>query len=425
MTGFHYEYGASSAKRWTSCLASIRTCADCPPGADSEWGIEGRIAHDLAEECLLAGKRADLVAGRPEITDDMVRAVNVYLDYIYAILRAFPGSILRVENRVEMPSAVVPGRIGGTFDARIYVPSHAWLIVFDYKHGAGIYVDEEDNLQMQMYSIGALFEMSDPVARVTNVIVQPRAIQAGGQIRETDVPIADLLRRHAWFDRKAAETLRPDAPFAPTPENCRWCPAAGYGKCLVVNQEVAKALTPGAVTLNALTQRSLPDPAKMSIEQMSVVVANAKLIRAFLKNVESTVTSLLMRNVAFPGFKLVQSMAEREWFVDYETEVVPALGALLGWNIDEAMPRKPLGVVEVENALIDFFRGAVTQAPGEYATQTRQRRNNASKLARETMALWTVKAPRGRPTLAPLSDPRPAIETSVPFIAGQINTEGL
>jgi hypothetical protein len=43
----HDEYGASSAKRWTSCLRSVALCAQAPPSQDSEWGDEGKMAHEL------------------------------------------------------------------------------------------------------------------------------------------------------------------------------------------------------------------------------------------------------------------------------------------------------------------------------------------------------------------------------------------
>lgn len=424
MTGFHYEYGASSAKRWTSCLASPRQCAKCPPGQDSEWGDEGRLAHDVGAFCLTWRTYAEVKqfeAYQGDVTQ-AVRSVNVYLEHIYDILRKYPDAVLRIENQVPMPSAVVPGRIGGTYDARIYIPSLRWLIILDYKHGAGIFVSEEDNLQMEMYAIASLFEMTEPVTRVTTTIVQPRSWQAGGGVRDHEVSIDALLVRHAWFEQKAGETLADDAPFCPTPDNCRWCPAGGYGVCPVAQQSLTRVLQ--VSNIRDVAVQGMPDVNRMSIEQMSYIMANEALVSALLKNVRMTATGLARNGKPFPGWKMVLGQQERAWYGD-KLPIAQALMTLLGKTLDELMPRELITLTEAENLLVDLFRSSVTIVDGEAKKAFKIRQNQASQLAKETLAMYTLKEPRGQPRLVPLSDPRPALETSVPHFAGQINTEGL
>lgn len=425
----HDEYGASSAKRWTSCLRSVALCAQVPPSQDSEWGDEGRAAHAVLEVCLGAGIRkvrlegADEVnaAGDVPLTPEMARAVQVALDYIYKILDANPGATLSVENRVKVPSFAVPGRMGGTLDVRIYLPQWKWLHIIDYKHGAGIFVSEEDNLQMDMYAIASLFEIGEPVERVTTTIIQPRSFQAMGAIRQAERPIVDLLNRWAWFDERAELTKDPNAPLAPDPDNCRWCTAGGYGICPVAERTLLAMFDPNA---KSMREMKLPDGKVLSPEQASYVLANEKLVTALLKNIRMTWTGFVKNGGDFPGWKLVLGDASRAWHGDHAT-IAATLMQWLGKSIDEVYPRQLIGVTEAENLIVDYYRNAVTREDGETKKSFTVRQNEASKLAREALAMLTLKEPRGQPRLVPLSDVRTALETSVPHLAGQINLDGL
>lgn len=430
----HYEYGASSAKRWTSCLASVRLNKKCPPSADSEWGIEGRQAHKLLELCLMFGERnASAYTGVAElngekfeaaVTPEMARAVQVCLDYVYDICAEHADAIVSIENKLRVPSSVVPDRMGGTYDVRIYIPSMKWVIVIDYKHGAGIYVEEEDNLQMEMYDVASLWNMSEPVARVTNTIVQPRSWVAGGAVRSTDVTVEHLLWRHAWFEKRAELTLDPDAPFAPSPENCRWCPAGGYGLCPAVTAVAVKALNDEAKNFEDLNVVGLPDGTKLSIARMAFWLSNEALILALAKNIRMTATGFVRAGGDFPGFKMVLGTPERAWYGNPEV-IAQQLCALLGASIDEVFPRSLITITEAQNRLTDIFRHGLVQEPGETKKAFKVRQNKASEMATEALAYMTLREPRGGPRLVPITDPRPALNTAVPHFAGQLNVEGL
>jgi len=422
----HYEYGASSAKRWTSCLASVRLNKKCPPSADSEWGVEGRDAHELLEQCLVHGVRnaSEYVGVSPNVTPEMARAVQVCLDYVYEICAEHPDAIVSIENKLRVPSSVVPDRMGGTYDVRIYIPSLKWLIIVDYKHGAGIYVEEEDNLQMEMYDIASIWSMSEPVARVTNTIVQPRSWVAGGAVRSADVTVERLLWRHNWFEEKAKLTLDPDAPFAPTPENCRWCPAGGYGLCPAVTAVAVATLNSEAKSFEDLNVVGLPDGTKLSIARMAFMLSNEALVTALFKNARMTATGFVRNGGDFPGFKMVMGTPERAWYGTPEV-IAQQLMVLLNASIDEVFPRSLITITEAQNRLTDLFRHGLVQEPGETKKAFKVRQNKASEMAVEALAYMTLREPRGGPRLVPISDPRPALNTSVPHFAGQINLEGM
>jgi len=420
----HDEYGASSAKRWTSCLGSVRLCAKCPPSQDSEWGDEGRVAHDLAELCLREGIRDAAVVSAfkgMEIPAEMHRAVQMYLDHIYDLLDSNPGAVLRVENRVKVPSAVVPNKMGGTYDARVYLPATKTLHIVDYKHGAGIYVSEEDNLQMQVYAIASIFEMVDPVVNVVTTIVQPRSFMAMGAVRSAEYDVATLIAKHAWFEERAYLTLDPNAPLVPTDDNCRWCTAGGYGVCPVAEKTAIAMFDPNAKSMRDIV---LPDAKTMSVETMSYLLVNEKLFTAILKNVRMTATGWVKQGNDFPHFKLALGNMEREWYGD-KMKIAQTLMIMLNKTLDEVMPRQLITLTEAENQLVDMFRSGIVQRGDETKKAFVGRQNEASQLARETLAMHTLKSPKGGPRLVPLTDPRPALETSVPHLAGHVNLKGL
>jgi hypothetical protein len=312
--------------------------------------------------------------------------------------------------------------MGGTLDIRIYIPQWKWLIVIDYKHGAGIFVSEEDNLQMDMYAIASIFEIGEPVERVTTTIIQPRSFLARGAVREADRPVVELLKRHAWFDERALLTLDPNAPLAPSDDNCRWCTAGGYGLCPVAEKTAIAMFDPNARSMRDVT---LPDHRKLSLEHMSFVMANEKLWGAFVKNVRMTATGMVKNGGDFPGWKLVLGDAERRWHGD-EATLAATLMAWLGLTIDEVYPRQLIGITEAENKLVDYYRNAVVRENGETKKAFTVRQNTASQMAREAMAMLTLKEPRGAARLVPLSDPRTALEDiCAPFGWTSMNMEGL
>lgn len=414
MTGepAHYEYGASSAKRWTSCSASVALSAGLA-SVDSEWGEEGAWAHWILEQHLANGWREVKVPVNAPV--DMQRSIQRCVDYVFSIIDANPGAILSVENKLRVHSRVVPGRMGGTYDARVYCPIDQHVYIIDYKHGAGIHVSEENNLQMKMYALASLQNMQEPVSRVTVAIVQPRSWEAGGGVRPKEIEnLGELVSFFAWLEERAAATLVPNPAFAPTEDNCRWCSAGGYGRCPVVKQKALAVLSPGANSFQDVVDNGLPDPRKMDAATLGFIMANQKLIKAFLKNVEMTATHLARQNVDIPGQKLVLPRADRAWFGDRE-EIIATLILLTGKTRDDICPPTMIGVTEAQSLVVDYMRAMM---PGATVKES-------SRLANEALAMLTLKVSSGQPRLASISDPRPRIETSVPFIAGALNLEGL
>lgn len=431
----HAEYGMSSIERWASCPRSIALCKGLP-SYDSEWSIDGTIAHAVMEFCLKEGfdTAADvqevLLDGKDRhvVTDECQRAVQVMLDYVYGILRDYPDAVLSVERRVHVPSLAVPGDMWGTLDVRIYVPSIAWLWIADYKHGVGINVDVTKSKQLRGYATASMLELANaghPIKGITLAIVQPRAYSASGGVRPVDITPAELFAFHAFLEDRAYETLRLDAPLVPdlsTDSYCRWCPAAGAGRCPAI-EGTALAVTQ-ATALAAISKDNLPDPKLLALDKMHYVLTVTKLLTGWLKAVKETAIGHMRSGQVFPGWKLVFSQARRAWHGD-EMAIAQQLAVYTGKTIEEVYPRVLIGVTEAENLMIGAYRAGIVQLPGETKRTYTARLNAASELARETMALLTLKQPGGGTEIVPLSDPRTAIDGAATFFAGKVNMEGL
>jgi hypothetical protein len=217
----HHKYSASGADRWLKCPGSIQLSENAPPEEESKYAMEGTKAH-LALYLIL---KAFLKNGRPRV------AAAVMSDFYPAKLiehamecfkrveaRLTPDAILLNESRVT-----VPGVGFGTLDVGI-VEEFGELTIMDYKYGAGVAVEVEDNIQLQYYAIGACEDWHWSFERVRLVIDQPRAYHSKGLVRETMVSIGELqaMKKKLQEGVKKCEEPKPKLRAG---DHCRWCKA--------------------------------------------------------------------------------------------------------------------------------------------------------------------------------------------------------
>jgi hypothetical protein len=291
MTAAHSKLGASSMYRWATCAGSVRQSAGIA-SRSSKYAEEGTAAHALAEHCLSHGYNARRGFEPPtEFTD----AVQVYLDAVRAEVKV--NDTLQIEQRFDL-SEVHPGCFG-TADAVVWQPKTQTLIVFDYKHGAGIPVNVEGNPQLQYYALGALLASGYPAKRVRMVVVQPRCDHPAGPVRSWEVDAIDLIDFRADLKQYAEATERPDAPLVPG-DHCRFCPAAGLCPGLMDRaQSVAKLEFGPALSY---------DPAKLRL-----ALDSRPTIQAWLKALDEFAYAEAEAGRTPPGYKLVAKRAIRKW----------------------------------------------------------------------------------------------------------------
>jgi hypothetical protein len=321
----HSKIGASSYSRWSKkhggCPGSVRL-SEGLPNIESEYAKEGTFAHLVGSTILenyFYGKKAPV----PDCSKEMLDAVMVYVNFIKKEVLSSADlpkkEHILIEHRFNL-EAIHPG-LFGTGDAVIYFPGRKKLMVVDYKHGAGIAVDVEENLQLQYYGLGAMLSTGFPVETVELVIVQPRCEHEDGQIRRWEFSAVDIIDFSADLADDAAATADPAAPLNPG-KHCRFCPAAPV-KCPAI-KEKAQALA----TIEFKKEVAY-DPA-----MLAHALQLAQAAEGWISKVHEFAYGEAMHGRLPPGWKLVAKRATRKW-AKAEEEIVTYMGAATKKDIEE------------------------------------------------------------------------------------------
>lgn len=319
----HAAFGASNSKRRMACPGSMNAEARYPD-TSSPYAELGTAAHELGEHCLLHGfKHADRMMGKTlnghVVDDNMVAAVQVYLDFVRKIEAEEDPCLLRIEQRFSLEALGPPMPMFGTSDCTIYGKKSGNLWVIDYKHGQGVAVDAEDNPQLKYYALGAALKIADkaPINSVNVAIVQPRASHPLGPIRLAHYTKEDILDFGVDLIDAAHAAVKPDAPLA-AGDHCKFCKAAGEcsalrSNALAVAQDEFGSIRP----IDTLT----PD-------QVASYMDRLPLLEEWMKSLRQHAFSLLETGKGLPGFKLVDKRPTRKWKNEQE---------MLAWASQEGL----------------------------------------------------------------------------------------
>lgn len=362
----HAVLGASNAHRWLYCTGSVAAIAALPIGEEktSVFAEEGTRAHDLAERIL---RGEEIVTSTDPVMHDFVMQ---YVNYVET--SAIGSDAMLIEERVDYSDWIEGGF--GTADAIIIKGDT--LHVCDLKYGMGVKVDAEDNPQGMLYGLGAyaLTEATHDIKTIKIAIIQPRL----DHVSEWSISASDLLRWAEWAKQRAEATQEPDAERSPGEKACRWCEAKPV--CGALRRATEAALMADFEDLD-----SADNPDTLTDAQLREALDKKKLIEGWLSAVEAHVTGRLASGEGFDGYKLVEGRSLRQWanVSDASTEVEDRLIELFG---DDAYTRKLVTPSQAEKKL------------------------GAAK--KKEIADLIIK-PAGKPTLAPVSDKRPAINPSI------------
>lgn len=316
----HSTLGASSAHRWMACPGSVKLCLTAPPQKDSEYAAEGTFAHLYGE--FLLRRESGSVFKEP-VTKEMADAVNVYVAVVRKDQDEIKGK-LEVEKRIDLSS--LNRLMFGTNDALVYA---RWskLIVYDYKHGKGIPVDVEDNVQLLFYALGAYIELQHmEFSEIEMVIVQPRADHPDGPVRRWTVPVSYITQFADQLKKAADATQREDAPLVPGSKQCRWCPA--FPICPAAAKQASLI---AAADFAEPVEKQLKKPEELTPEQLKMVLDNAGFLDSWLRAVEQYAEDQLKAGHAIPGYKLVKKRSTRKWIS--EEDVIKTLEPKFGKKI--------------------------------------------------------------------------------------------
>lgn len=365
----HAKLGASSAKRWMACPGSVALCEKVPEGPESPYAKEGTTAHALAQACLENGIYAavDGVDGVEGATDEMAGHVQHFLDAVYAAAERSERTELYVEKRLTLADDMF-----GTGDAIVTDVSVRALDVFDYKHGAGVFVETTGNPQLLFYALAAYrtFPEVRP-KRVSLHIVQPRAGDV--PVRSVHIDRLDLLDFEQELMAAAERARQPNAPLA-TGEHCRWCKAAAV--CPKLESE---ALAAAKDEFGAMAA-----PTAMSAQGVGERLRMLPILKTWLKAFEEFATAEAKAGRMPDGFKFVAGSGRRQWNTSTPAVIEQAIRAK--WPVMPVLSEELKSVAQLEKDI-------------------------GKKDFAELCAHLVEKKP-GAPTLVPVEDKREALSVS-------------
>jgi hypothetical protein len=343
MSGAHARLSASSAHRWLKCPGSINLAsgaADVP----TVYKAEGTLAHEVAAGCLLLAPGPHVWVGKTQkvdgfditVTQEMADAVNVYLDEIEADRQ--PGDRTWVEMPLLHALKKVDKDLGGTADFVRYRPSTASLRVYDFKYGAGTYVEADSNEQMMLYALGAMLAMDEPVSDVEVTIVQPR-YEGARPIRSWKFSAFEILDFMA--DIKAAADASRQGGLLDAGDHCKWCRAAASCPELERKHHALVAAEFSAVTTPAA---------------IGAALASLPVLKERIKAIEEMAYAEATKGVDIPGFKLVDKRPMRKWKSE---------GDVIEWAQSQALdpfaPREVLSPAQMEKVGGKAAKEAIAQ----------------------------------------------------------------
>ena len=371
--GTHALLSPSAAHRWRHCTAAPRLEANVPDEGSS-FAQEGTLAHACCAKKLRAymdwptdheDEEIALFSNyhSGEMDEHTDTYTTIVLEKYNAARTATPDARLLVETRLDLTEHIPDAY--GTADAIII--ADGVMEVIDFKYGKGVRVSAERNPQMMIYALGAYdhFSFDYRIERVRMTIIQPRI----DNLSEYELSVSELM---AWVD----EELTPKAKEA----------HEGYGKqkpgewcqfCKVKSS--CRALTERCTTC----AENHPDPRLLSPDELATAVLPIlPTIKTWLTGVEDYALQQALTGVQLPGWKIVEGRSIRK-IVDPDAAAV-ALNKV-GYSTAEIYkPQELRAITDLEKLTGKKNFAAIC---GEY-----------------------IDKPKGKPTLAPESDKRPAID---------------
>lgn len=366
----HALLSASGSHRWLECTPSAKLEANYKDEG-SPYAEEGTRAHAMAEQRLnafLAGK----TKRKPKDADaEMWETTGTYVDVcierINEARKTSPDAEIHVEQRLDFSRWVPQGF--GTGD--MVIVSDEFVEIVDLKYGKGVPVSAAGNTQMMLYALGAYeaYGLIYNFEKVRMTIVQPRL----DSISTEEIPLDELLK---WGVKevipKAALAIKGEGEKV-SGDHCRFC------KCRAVCRTLADAMLKDVKTdfaASDLTEIELAD-----------LVLRAGEIKKWLTCVEEYALSEALKGRSWEGLKLVEGRSSRK-IVDTEKACELLRAAKYGDDV--------------------IFK------PQELNTLTELEKRVGKKELAEILA-EVIQKPPGKPTLAPESDKRPAIDVKNDF----------
>lgn len=362
----HALLSPSSSERWINCPPSAKENAGGSTG--SAYAQQGTDAHALCEykvNTALGHKVRDPTDDLEFFDEEMAEHTDAYAEFVMEQVQAAketcPDPLVLVEQRLDFTRWVAESF--GTADCVIV--ADGTMTVVDFKYGLGILVESGENSQMRMYALGALnlFESLYDIQTIRMIIFQPRRDNTS----IAEISKDELLR---WAD----EVLIPAAEQAANGEgdykagkHCQFCKIkATCRKRAEYNLQMA--------------QYDFAVPDTLDDDEISIILDRADSFIGWVNDIKTYALEQAISGRTFPHFKIVEGRSNRKYT---DEAAVAAAVTEAGYNPYE---QKLMGVT------------AMTKLLG--------------KRKFDTLLGSLIEKPKGKPTLVPVSDKRPAWNTA-------------
>lgn len=392
----HALLSPSSSHRWINCTPSAMLESLEPFQAPSIYAEEGTEAHFLSEIKLsyMLGKISPMeydtrfehfVMNSQYYNSEFNEYVNDYCKEVMAIIKEdYAGKNIDVylEQKVEFTDVVPEG--SGTSD--VIIVGTNFVHVIDLKFGKGVSVSAIGNPQLRLYALGALkkFRLKGVFAEAVMTIIQPRLSDISTDI----VSVVDLYDWATNVVTPAAELAYKGLGDLTPGEHCKFCKMKGKCEALAKQQLVIAQQEFDQV----MTEDTILEPCDMTPEMLGRVLTIGPKFIDWFKDVISYATATMINNgTKIPGYKVVEGRSYR-----VITNPDAVLEKLLTQGFAESdilEPIKLLGITTLE-------------------------KNIGKKLFNELVKDYILK-PAGKPTIAPETDNRPAIDAAKLKLVGQ------
>lgn len=367
----HALLSASSSHRWLVCTPSARLEQQFDD-EQSLYAAEGTMAHALAETLLnrllfdmnYDESEAELVNYSREMTEAVSQYVDICMEKANEARKRSADAEIMVEARLDYSEWAPEGF--GTGD--MVIVADEVLEVVDLKYGKGVPVSAIDNSQMRLYALGAYaaYGLLYDIKTVKMTIVQPRL----DSVTTDTMAIEDLL---AW-----GETVKPVAKKA----------FEGEGDCVAGSHCVFCKVRH---LCRSLADTCLEEFYKMGGKKTNLLMDSEvahildmyPVIKRWLEDVnEYAIQKAVSGEKDWPGYKVVEGTSKRKI-----TEPIKAAQALLAADYEASEIYRPQELKTITDLTKLLGRNGFNEIVGPY-----------------------VVKPPGKPTLAPLSDPRKPME---------------
>ena len=363
----HALLSPSSSHRWLNCTPSALLESEFPGGSSSA-AEEGTVAHAFCEHKLKKALRRR--SKRPVSdydSDEMQEYTDSYVDYVLEQLevakQACKDPMVLIEQKVDFSEYVPDGY--GTADCIIV--SDDTMQIIDFKYGLGVLVDAEQNTQLMCYSIGVLniFDSLYDIKQVTMHIFQPRRENV-----QSWTILVDELKAGAENELKpkAQMALNGEGEYNPG-EWCQFCKVAV--RCRARAEEKLR-----------LAQQEFKMPPLLTDSEIEEVLTILPDLTKWADGILAYATDAAVNHgKEWNGFKVVEGRSVRK----YKDEDKVAQAAK-------------------NHGYTDIYRQSLI-------TMTEMQKLRGKKNFEVILGDLIVK-PKGKPTLVPVTDKRPAIDVT-------------